>query len=162
MISPDAEVLTQVDERDVDALVVARDALVHENKVLENRCKVLVDDVDLATNIIVAFVEQFGPDVDAWEMLIGRVMRDYDAERDDIIEFLKPLDVLPDEIVYQEFEVQVSVPVYFTMTVQAVDSDHASELAADIIGSEWPQSLLDTYAWDMDSFNLSIDAVDEV
>ena len=162
MISPDASVVADAaNERHVDALVAARNALVSEKSDLERRVGILVNDNDLACHVITAFVERFAPDEETWVDIISRVMVEHGVDRNEVVDFLTPLDVLPDEILYQEFYVQISVPMYLTVSVQARDSDHACELASDMIGGEWPQSIVDSYDWDLDLYGLCVNSVEE-
>lgn len=62
----------------------------------------------------------------------------------------------------RDFEVSVTVPLYVSMCVSAVDEDSAEEMVQEILDSMWISDIVNSYSVDFDSFNVSFDSVQEV
>ena len=62
----------------------------------------------------------------------------------------------------REFEVSVTLPLYVSMCVSAINEDSAEEMVQEILDSMWISDIVNSYSVDFDSYNVSFDSVQEV
>lgn len=66
-----------------------------------------------------------------------------------------------DSIHQREYAVSVTVPMYLTISIMATDEDHAYDVARDEIADMWASDIVQQYEVDFDSYNVTIDNVEE-
>ena len=66
-----------------------------------------------------------------------------------------------DSIHQRVYAVSVTVPMYLTLKVMATDEDHAHDVARDDIAHMWASDIVQHYEVDFDSYNITIDNVEE-
>lgn len=61
----------------------------------------------------------------------------------------------------REYNISVTIPVYFSMTIMAQDEDNAHEKAMDEVNNMWLSDIIDGYACDFDGSEVEITYVEE-
>lgn len=61
----------------------------------------------------------------------------------------------------REYNVTVTIPVYFSMTVTASDEDGAYDTALNDVGSMWLSDIIDGYTCDFDGSEINITDIEE-
>lgn len=62
----------------------------------------------------------------------------------------------------RDFEVDVTLPIYISMHISAIDEDDAENQAQEILDNMWISDIVNQYSVDFDSYNVSFDSVQEV
>lgn len=61
-----------------------------------------------------------------------------------------------------EYNVTVTIPVYFTMSITAQDEEDARDRANDEVGGMWLSDIIDNFSCDFDGSEIVINDVEEV
>ena len=107
--------------------------------------------VDVLAGMLHNVVEDSDLSAAAVDQAIDRLLNYMSIERDGIIDILEINDALPEGLLRREYDVEITLPVTFTVRVNARNEDDAEKVAMDEVECNG----LDNYYLD---YNVSYDA----
>lgn len=87
--------------------------------------------VDVLSGVLYNVVDDNSIDADDVFNAINRLHEYANYDKDTIFSILEDNDALPKDMLRREYQVQLTVPVMFTITVSARNTDDAEEMAID-------------------------------
>ncbi len=118
------------------------------------------DNMRVLGRAVGAFDAEFGDD-SFWQAFVEMMVGE-GHEISDIADLMTAYAGVDEDMFFKTFNVSVTVPVYVTLSVRAINDDDAEEKAQDLLGNTWLRDLIDEYDADFDSFNVSYDHIQEV
>jgi hypothetical protein len=146
---------------DGENTMVDPQVFVRENAVLQSRCSMLEREYNIVAATLAFLDLKFGFDAETVLAAINQVSDDVGCDPLDVKDLFFALEFGPEDAWLKKWDVTVTVPMYFTMEVEANTEDDAREKAYDMIGDMWPSEIIDNYSWDLDSYGASVDSVEE-
>ena len=105
--------------------------------------------------------ERFGFDAETWHSIINVVVTIGDRSAFEIEDILTTFAGIDESMFLKSFVCDVTVPVYFSMRVDARDEDQAHDVAYEEIQNMWVHDILNSYDVDVDSSMVEITHVRE-
>jgi len=93
---------------------------------------------------------------------VVKALADNDRSEYEIEDVLTTFCDVDESVFYREFVLDVTIPVYFSMSVYARDADAAHDTAYNEIQNMWHRDILNSFDTDVDSSGLEITNVAEV
>lgn len=146
---------------DGENTLVDPQVFVRENTLLQGRCNRLEREYNIVAAALNVLDTRFGFDVDTVVAVIEQVSDRLGCDAVDVKDLFYALEFGPDEAWLKKWNASVTIPLYFTMEIEANSEDDAIEKAHDMIGDMWPSEIIDNYSWDLDSYGCSVDSVEE-
>lgn len=112
-------------------------------------------------DLIDALDQRFGFDDEMWRTVVAAVCEGNDRDAYEVQDVLTTFCGVEESVFMREFVVDVTLPVYFSMTVYAPHEDEADEVARNELGNMWASEILASYDIDADSSEITINNVSE-
>lgn len=133
-------------------------------RLMESRAKHGEFNSAVLGDVIKYLDERFGFDAETWTSIINMVVTigvGHNRAAFEIEDILTTFAGVDESMFLRSFVCDVTVPVYFSMRVDARDEDTAHDVAYEEIQNMWVRDILDSYDIDVDSSMIEITHIHE-
>ena len=113
--------------------------------------------IDVIAGVLHNVVEDTSCDCADVEAAIDRLMGYVSIDAAEVREILLENDAVPAGFLTKTFRIDITVPVRFSMHLDAIDADTAEEMAADELSCQ----SIEAYSLDWDTYEVEYEAVEE-